>query len=106
MRRHRMGSASHLLYRVKNRSLYPKGWRELEKKTLLNHPWCAFCGAKDRLQVHRIEPVHLRPDLVLNESNLIVLCQSCHLREGHVSDFRRGHDPNIKTRAFENLTAI
>ena len=33
-------------------------------------------------------------------------CDWDHLREGHVSDYQKGWDGDIKKRAFDNITAI
>lgn len=49
---------------------------------------------------HHIIPFHLAPDLELDESNLLPLCEAgkyginCHLLIGHVGNFRRAN-PNV-----------
>lgn len=57
-------------------------WRKLRAKVLTEHPYCAKCGITNvKLHVHHIEPVRLNPQRFLDESNLIVLCESCHTIE-------------------------
>lgn len=54
-------------------------WRQLRAKVLAEHRYCANCGACNvKLHVHHIEPVRQNPQRFLDESNLIVLCESCH----------------------------
>lgn len=53
-----------------------------------------MCGGKDKLEVHHIKPFHLHPELELDPSNLIVLCESgggglnCHLAIGHLGSYK------------------
>lgn len=96
----------HLLYWLRNRSRYPSGWRSLEKATVAKHPYCAFCGARRRLQVHHIKPVHIDISSNADPRNLIVLCAWDHLQEGHLGDFRRLFDLEISLRAEANLNAV
>jgi hypothetical protein len=65
-------------------------WRKVRKDYLLKHPRCEACGSKTAMQVHHVEPFHLRPELELEPTNLIALCMSkseCHLNLGHGDDF-------------------
>ena len=39
---------------------------------------CKHCGSEDKLEVHHLEPVHLRPDLAFTKSNCIAVCNACH----------------------------
>src|SRR5438132_112801 len=101
-------SVAYLAYRVKNRSLYPPGWRRLEKETLRSHPFCSFCGAPKPLQVHHINPVHLHPEMALDASNLIVLCQPCHHQDdcGEVRCRRQSiHPPSSWPPICRSLTS-
>jgi hypothetical protein len=47
-----------------------------------------------KLDVHHIRPFHLHPDLELEPSNLITLCEAdkggvnCHLFIGHLGNFK------------------
>lgn len=72
-------------------------WRVVEKNHLESYPECAACGGAKRLQVHHIEPFHLRPELELEPTNLITLCMGrleCHLTIGHGGSFR-AFNPNV-----------
>lgn len=57
------------------------GWRRAKAKAVREHPFCAKCGSPDRLEVHHIRSVRLHPELMLDESNLQVLCHACHAVE-------------------------
>ena len=79
-------------------------WPKVEKAHLEAHPTCAVCGQgadKVGLQVHHVFPFHYcialgRPDLELDDRNLITLCESekdkpsddHHLLLGHLDDFQ------------------
>lgn len=67
-------------------------WPKLRRDFLKANPTCAFCGGKKKLEAHHIRPYHIRPELELNTSNLIPLCEgrtglNCHLIAGHWGDF-------------------
>ena len=77
-------------------------WDATRKKHLKLYPECEFCGNKANLSVHHILPFHLRPDLELEESNLITLCEksdkygwSCHYLLGHSLDWH-GFVPTVR----------
>jgi hypothetical protein len=77
-------------------------WSKVEKEHLKNHPNCAACKEPGKpVQVHHKFPFHYcialgRPDLELDERNLITLCESeksvedenHHLLIGHLDDFK------------------
>ena len=48
---------------------------------------CVVCDNKKNIQVHHKLPRHIRPDLAVDETNLIALCKSCHLRIGHLGSY-------------------
>ena len=59
-------------------------WKELRKKTIEEHPYCAVCGTKYNLQVHHNYPPgvdYSSPDMFFNSDALEVLCTSCHSKE-------------------------
>jgi 5-methylcytosine-specific restriction protein A len=64
-------------------------WSTVRKRHLEKFPTCAVCGGNVKLQVHHRHPFHLHPELELEESNLITLCEApgrnCHLIFGHLS---------------------
>jgi len=56
-------------------------WPAVEKKHLKDYPYCEVCGAVGSNQVHHIFPFHYcvslgRPDLELDQRNLITLCEN------------------------------
>ena len=66
-------------------------WPTVRAAHLVENPSCAVCGAKKELNVHHKKPFHLHPELELERSNLITLCdegaRNCHLLFGHLLDF-------------------
>ena len=99
-------------------------WPKAEKEHLAKQPACVACkpgGAhKDEgLQVHHIFPFHYcvilgRPDLELDQRNLITLCQKeegrtgedHHLLIGHLDDFKSSN-LNVKkdaTKTYYNMS--
>ena len=83
-------------------------WGSVRKKHLKNNPVCAACGAKIGVQVHHIRPFHLFPELELEPSNLITLCETFidngditddnhHLHLGHKGDFHKNNKKVLET---------
>lgn len=87
-------------------------WPAAERLSLRNQKFCDVCGVamdpKIKVQVHHVIPYHFcillgRPDLELDQRNLIVLCETeagapspnHHLRVGHSGDFQSS---NINVR--------
>ncbi len=94
-------------------------WPNLRRQHLARQPMCQVCGAVANLEVHHLRPVHLAPELELDQDNLLTLCEgpgvNCHLLFGHCNDWR-AYNPNcladvafwqakIAGRAFQ-LTSI
>lgn len=69
-------------------------WRKVRKLHLKDNPRCVVCYTKKNLQVHHIEPFHLRPDLELNLTNLVTLCGDHHLLFGHL-DYWKSWNPAV-----------
>ena len=82
-----------------------KEWPRVEREHLKNHSHCTACksgtDSQAKLQVHHIFPFHYcvalgRPDLELDDRNLITLCEAeaghpaenHHLLIGHLDDFK------------------
>jgi 5-methylcytosine-specific restriction enzyme A len=61
-------------------------WPTVRKKHLEMEPTCQACGTKKKLTVHHVLPFHEHPQLELDHSNLITLCEEhhCHLIFGHL----------------------
>lgn len=80
-------------------------WSTTRKNHLKNEDKCVVCGSVDKLNVHHIKPFHLHPELELEPSNLITLCESnhhgvnCHLLFGHLGNFK-----NINPNVLEDTT--
>lgn len=82
-------------------------WRKVSREFKAKHPHCAACDPQkkiDVVQAHHIFPFHYcvalgRPDLELDERNLITLCweedgdYNHHLILGHLDDF---HSSNLE----------
>ena len=71
-----------------------KEWPKVRKEHLKNNPVCACCGGTRKLEVHHIHPFHLKPELELDPTNLITLCEDassgiiCHLCIGHLGSYK------------------
>ena len=70
-------------------------WRGAKKVFLKDNPFCACCGGKINLEVHHIKPFYLYPELELDPTNLITLCEknskdiNCHLFIGHLGNYKK-----------------
>ncbi len=99
-------------------------WPRVERAHLLKQPHCMCCkpGTNTRagLQVHHIFPFHYcialgRPDLELDDRNLITLCedeagkpgQNHHLLVGHLDDFQSSNLAVVEdaARTFHGMDA-
>lgn len=83
-------------------------WPTVRKKFLKKVPACA-CGCTVDLEAHHVIPFHFcillgRPDLELDERNLIVLCDcpqhQHHLLIGHLDDFKTSN-PKVREDALQ-----
>ena len=89
----------HVWDRVQGKA--PKGakrsrqWRTVRNEHLFMHPRCVVCGLATKVQVHHIVPFHLAPELELEPTNLLTLCENkkyglnCHLLIGHLGNYQR-----------------
>lgn len=79
-------------------------WATVRAKHLKDHPACAVCGETKNLEVHHIHPFHDAPELELDPTNLVTLCECashgivCHLNVGHCGNYR-SYNPNVITDA-------
>lgn len=66
-------------------------WSSVRTAHIKAHPLCEICGKDKGLNVHHIKPFHIRPELELDPTNLITLCESggmnCHITFGHLGNF-------------------
>jgi hypothetical protein len=77
-------------------------WPAVRRHHLHLHSTCAACGTRWFVAVHHVKPFHLFPELELDPTNLISLCEGPikrhHLKVGHTVD---GHsswslnNPNV-----------
>ena len=64
---------------------------------------CVKCGSKDTLEVDHIIPVKDRPDLAKVESNLQILCKSCHKEK---TSKERKPQTNLLPKAVEIVDIV
>ena len=73
-------------------------WPTAREHHLEQHPTCAVCGGKVKLEVHHKKPFHIHPELELDPTNFITLCEAdkdgvnCHLLFGHLGNFKSLND--------------
>lgn len=63
-------------------------WGTFRDRFVAENPFCAGCSKQTSLEVHHIQPFHVRPDLECSEENVVVLCRDCHYTFGHLRDWR------------------
>ena len=88
-------------------------WARVRREFIKKHPECAACGSHllPNLQVHHRKPFHLFPELELDESNLIVLCEdgpgntNCHILVGHGGRWA-DYNPNVEADAAHQKQMI
>ena len=79
-------------------------WAGVRDAFLKLHPICEVCEGNENLNVHHIKPFHLHPELELEPTNLITLCEcekhgiNCHLLIGHLGNFH-----NINVHILEDI---
>ena len=72
-------------------------WPKARKEHLEKNSECAVCSGVKSIEVHHIKPFHEQPDLELDPSNLITLCESkdnginCHLAFGHLGNYKNAN---------------
>ena len=88
-------------------------WRALRDEQVRLYHFCAVCGDANRLQAHHIAPFRTHPELELEATNVIVLCDGymalrrtgCHYKVGHLGDFRRDN-PQIEQQYGRGSNAV
>lgn len=83
-------------------------WPRVRAAHLEKQPTCAICGGTKKLNVHHIRPFHLHPELELEPTNLITLCEGAgdgnhHLTFGHFDSYQYKYNPNIIADAAQML---
>jgi hypothetical protein len=79
------------------------GWQKVRDDFVNKNPTCAACGGRSLLNVHHVKPFHEHPELELDESNLIVLCEgsrgvNCHFAFGHSFNWK-AWQPDVREMA-------
>ena len=78
-------------------------WETVRKNHLKENPTCAACGNTEGVQVHHMRPFHIYPELELDPTNFITLCENDkdglnnnkdnhHLHLGHHGDWKNFND--------------
>lgn len=80
-------------------------WPALRKQILDEQPTCEACGGRDGCKPHHIKPFHVYPELELERSNVIVLCDQCHLMLGHLGDWP-AWNPRVREDAARHLAEV
>jgi 5-methylcytosine-specific restriction endonuclease McrA len=76
-------------------------WPKVRAAHLLKENWCRNCGTINRLEVHHVQPFHLHPELELDPTNFITLCEDstdgaeCHLKVGHLGNWKN-FNPQVR----------
>jgi len=90
-------------------------WSATRNRHLKLHSGCEACGSVENVQVHHIKPFHLFPELELEPTNLITLCEKFiadedktndnhHLILGHGGDFHKNNKNSLKDIQNYRLT--
>jgi 5-methylcytosine-specific restriction endonuclease McrA len=84
-------------------------WPAARAAHLAIEPACVVCGSTANLEVHHILPFHVHPELELDPTNLITLCEraghECHFVFGHYFDFQ-AWNPDVRTYAAAFRRAV
>ncbi len=51
-------------------------WPTVRKDYLKDHPNCAVCSGNKKCEVHHKKPFHTHPELELEPTNFITLCEN------------------------------
>ncbi len=66
-------------------------WAKVRGEWLKAHPTCSCCGTAKQVEVHHCKPFHLHPELELDPTNFVSLCDgsnSCHRTWGHFYNWK------------------
>jgi len=74
-------------------------WDSVRNKWINENKRCVICGRTTKLNVHHIKPYHLYPELELDTTNFMTLCENtgmnCHYVFGHLGDWA-AYNPNVR----------
>lgn len=83
---------------IVKRATRASGWSRVRKNHIKRQPICAACGRDDGLEVHHIQDFSTSPELELEPTNLVTLCDKamrCHLTFGHLGNWK-SINPDVK----------
>src|SRR5450759_3744501 len=78
-------------------------WNKVRRRFLKMNPMCAVCDARKRIAAHHIKPYHLFPELELEPTNLITLCENGanhHIFVGHLQSWKSYNSDVIQDAAI------
>jgi 5-methylcytosine-specific restriction enzyme A len=81
-------------------------WPRVRIEHLRGQSRCVVCHGTAKLEVHHIKPFWAFPELELEPSNLLTLCEAkkyginCHLGVGHLGNYQRINESVIEDAAF------
>lgn len=71
-------------------------WKKEKDAWLIDNGWCRACGTNKFLTVHHKKPYWKWPELELDKSNFITLCETpthnCHFIFGHLLNWKSWND--------------
>lgn len=70
-------------------------WGKVRDAFVAENFHCALCGSPKNLQVHHVIPISVDVSLELVATNLITLCEHCHLEAGHLGNWQR-ENPKLR----------
>lgn len=74
-------------------------WPRVRREHLAKEPACIACGRTGDLEVHHVKPFHEKPELELDDQNLVTLCADpCHRVFGHCLDWKLSN-PRVREDA-------
>lgn len=91
--------------RQDNKAWRSRRGRKLRDAYLAEHPYCAdhlriYGQPVPAMEVHHVQPMLDRPDLALDDTNLIALCHDCHnARHGKGIGGAKSYSPQPETFA-------
>lgn len=83
-------------------------WPKVRAEHLKLHPVCECCGGNKKIEVHHVKPYHLNPELELEPTNLLTLCENkkqglnCHLCLGHSGSYKSYNVDVVKDVEYFN----
>lgn len=91
--------------RVGNAVYRSPRWKAVRLEAKRRDKWqCQECGARQRLEVHHLEPIRKAPKRAYDLTNLLTLCGSCHARHT-AQELGHGQD-NPARAAWRSLLRI